>query len=129
MKPSTKNDRPVNLDLSTIKLPLAAITSITHRISGVIMFVGIGILLWMLELSLSGEAGFNRLQKLLTSPLATFVVWGVLSALAYHLIAGVKHLLMDAGIGETKEGAPRGATIVIVVSLLTILALGVWLWV
>ncbi len=129
MKPTTKNDRPVNLDLSTIKLPLAAITSITHRISGVIMFVGIGILLWMLELSLSGEAGFNRLQKLLTSPLATFVVWGVLSALAYHLIAGVKHLLMDAGIGETKEGAPRGATIVIVVSLLTILALGVWLWV
>ena len=129
MKPSTKNDRPVNLDLSTIKLPLAAITSITHRISGVIMFVGIGILLWMLELSLSGEAGFNRLQELLTSPLATFVVWGVLSALAYHLIAGVKHLLMDAGIGETKEGAPRSATIVIVVSLLTILALGVWLWV
>ena len=129
MKPTTKNDRPVNLDLSTIKLPLAAITSITHRISGVIMFVGIGILLWMLELSLSGEAGFNRLQKLLTSPLATFVVWGVLSALAYHLIAGVKHLLMDAGIGETKEGAPRGASIVIVVSLLTILALGVWLWV
>ncbi|MDC1529512.1 succinate dehydrogenase, cytochrome b556 subunit [Gammaproteobacteria bacterium] len=129
MKPTTKNDRPVNLDLSTIKLPLAAITSITHRISGVIMFVGIGILLWMLELSLSGETGFNRLQKLLTSPLATFVVWGVLSALAYHLIAGVKHLLMDAGIGETKEGAPRGATIVIVVSLLTILALGVWLWV
>jgi len=129
VKPTTKNDRPVNLDLSTIKLPLAAITSITHRISGVIMFVGIGILLWMLELSLSGEAGFNRLQELLTSPLATFVVWGVLSALAYHLIAGVKHLLMDAGIGETKEGAPRGATIVIVVSLLTILALGVWLWV
>ncbi len=129
MKPRTKNDRPVNLDLSTIKLPLAAITSITHRISGVIMFVGIGILLWMLELSLSGEAGFNRLQELLTSPLLTFVVWGVLSALAYHLIAGVKHLLMDAGIGETKEGAPRGATSVIIVSVLIILALGVWLWV
>ncbi len=128
MKPTTKNERPVNLDLSTIKLPLAAITSITHRISGVILFVGIGILLWMLELSLSGEAGFRRLQEVLTSPVATFVVWGVLSALAYHLIAGVKHLLMDAGIGETKAGAPRGATIVIIVSLIIILVLGVWLW-
>ena len=128
MKPTTKNERPVNLDLSTIKLPLAAITSITHRISGVILFVGIGILLWMLELSLSGEAGFNRLQEVLTSPVATFIVWGVLSALAYHLIAGVKHLLMDAGIGETKTGAPRGATIVIIVSLIIIVLLGVWLW-
>jgi len=128
VKPTTKNERPVNLDLSTIKLPLAAITSITHRISGVILFVGIGILLWMLELSLSGEAGFNRLQEVLTSPVATFIVWGVLSALAYHLIAGVKHLLMDAGIGETKTGAPRGATIVIIVSLIIIVLLGVWLW-
>ena len=128
MKPTSKNERPVNLDLSTIKLPLAAITSITHRISGVILFVGIGILLWMLELSLSGEAGFNRLQEVLTSPVATFIVWGVLSALAYHLIAGVKHLLMDAGIGETKTGAPRGATIVIIVSLIIIVLLGVWLW-
>ena len=77
MKPSTKNDRPVNLDLSTIKLPLAAITSITHRISGVIMFAGIGILLWMLELSLSGEAGFNRLAGIANVPSGQLLWSGV----------------------------------------------------
>ena len=128
MKPTANNDRPVNLDISTIKLPLAAITSITHRISGVILFVGIGILLWMLDMSLSGQAEFDRLQEILTSPLATFIVWGVLAALAYHLVAGVKHLLMDLGVGETKTGAPLAAKIVIAVSAVLILALGVWLW-
>lgn len=128
MKPTSKTQRPVNLDISTIKLPLAAITSITHRISGVILFVSIGILLWMLDLSLSGPEGFDSLQELMDSPLVTFVVWGILSALAYHLVAGVKHLLMDMGFGESKEAAPRGAKIVIVVSAVLIAALGVWLW-
>lgn len=128
VKPTSKNSRPVNLDISTIRLPLAAITSITHRISGVILFVGIGILLWMLDKSLSGPAGFAALQETLTSPLVTFIVWGVLSALAYHVVAGVKHLLMDLGFGESKAAGPRGAMIVIVVSAVLILALGVWLW-
>ncbi len=128
MKPTSKSARPVNLDISTIRLPLAAITSITHRISGVILFVGIGILLWMLDNSLSSRDGFNNLQETLTSPLATFIVWGVLSALAYHIVAGIKHLLMDLGFGESKEAAPRGAMIVIVVSAVLILLLGVWLW-
>jgi len=128
VKSTSKDNRPVNLDISTIRLPLAAITSITHRVSGVILFVGIGILLWMLDLSLDSEAGFAELQECLTSPVATFVVWGVLSALAYHMVAGIKHLLMDIGFGETKEAAPRGATLVIIVSAIVIVALGVWLW-
>jgi len=128
VKPTSKSARPVNLDISTIRLPLAAITSITHRISGVILFVGIGILLWMLDNSLSSRDGFNNLHETLTSPLATFIVWGVLSALAYHIVAGIKHLLMDLGFGESKEAAPRGAMIVIVVSAVLILLLGVWLW-
>ena len=128
VKTTSKKERPVNLDISTIKLPLAAITSITHRVSGVILFFGIGILLWMFDMSMSSEDGFNNLQALLASPFATFILWGVLSALAYHMVAGIKHLLMDMGIGETKEGAPRGAMIVVIVSAILIIALGVWLW-
>jgi len=123
-----KDKRPVNLDISTIHLPIAAYTSITHRISGVIVFVGVAILLWMFDLSMSSEEGFNQIKDLMTSPLMKFIVWGILSALAYHLVAGVKHLLMDMGIGETKEAAPLGAKITLVVSLILIVALGVWVW-
>lgn len=123
-----KDKRPVNLDISTIELPLAALASIAHRISGVIVFVGIAILLWLLDRSLGSEEGFNTLLGSTQSPLVKFIVWGVLSALAYHMVAGVKHLLMDAGIGETREAGPRGAKLVMVVSAVLIVLLGVWVW-
>jgi succinate dehydrogenase / fumarate reductase cytochrome b subunit len=123
-----KDKRPVNLDISSIHLPIAAYTSITHRISGVIVFVGVAILLWMFDLSMSSEEGFNQIKDLMSSPLMKFIVWSILSALAYHLVAGLKHLLMDIGIGETKEAAPLGAKITLLVSLILIVALGVWIW-
>lgn len=123
-----KDKRPVNLDISTISLPLAAYTSITHRISGIIVFVGIAILLWAFDLSLSSEDGFNQLKEVANTFIFKFVIWGILSALAYHMVAGVKHLLMDSGIGESKEAGPLGAKITIVVSLVLIIALGVWIW-
>ena len=123
-----KDKRPVNLDISTISLPLAGYTSFLHRVSGIIVFVGIAILLWAFDMSLSSEDGFNQLKEVSNSFIAKFRLWGILSALAYHMIAGVKHLLMDSGIGETKEAAPLGAKITIVVSLVLIIALGVWIW-
>jgi succinate dehydrogenase / fumarate reductase cytochrome b subunit len=123
-----KDKRPVNLDISTIRLPIAAFASITHRISGVIVFLGIAGLLCLLDVSLTSEEDFNSVRTAALSPFVRFLLWGVLSALAYHLVAGVKHLLLDMGIGESKEGGPRGAQITLVVSILLIAALGVWIW-
>jgi succinate dehydrogenase / fumarate reductase cytochrome b subunit len=123
-----KDKRPVNLDIGTIQLPLAALTSITHRISGVILFVGVAILLWVFQRSLASEASFNDVKALFSSPLLKFLVWGTLSALSYHMVAGIKHLLLDAGIGETKEGGPTGARLVIAASAVLIVLMGVWIW-
>jgi succinate dehydrogenase / fumarate reductase cytochrome b subunit len=123
-----KSQRPVNLDLRTIKLPITAYTSILHRISGVILFVGIAIMLYGLDLSLDSEEGFATVKAGLTSPLAKLVIWALLSALLYHLVAGVRHLIMDTGIGETLEGGKRGSKIVIAVSVVVIVLAGVWIW-
>jgi succinate dehydrogenase / fumarate reductase, cytochrome b subunit len=123
-----KDERPINLDIGHFRWPLAALTSITHRISGVIVFIGIAILLWMFDKSLTSEADFNSLKETLELPFFKFIVWGTLSALTYHLVAGVKHLILDMGIGETKQGSTTGATITIIVSVLLIISLGVWLW-
>lgn len=120
--------RPVNLDLSTIRQPLAAISSILHRISGVIVFFGIAGLLCLLDVSLASEADFDSVQAAALSPVVRFLLWGVLSALAYHSVAGVKHLLLDLGLGESREGGPRGAQLVFVVSAILIVLLGVWVW-
>ena len=122
------SQRPVNLDLRTIKLPITAYTSILHRISGVILFFGIAILLYGLELSLSSEEGFAQVHACMSSPLVKFIVWGLLSALLYHLVAGIRHLCMDAGVGETLEGGKLGSKIVLVVSAVLILLAGVWIW-
>jgi succinate dehydrogenase / fumarate reductase cytochrome b subunit len=121
-----KAKRPVNLDLRTIHMPVAAVASITHRVSGVIVFLGIAGLLYLLDLSLASEADFNSLLSL--GPFVKFLVWGVLSALAYHTIAGVRHLFLDLGMGESKEGGPRTAVAVFIASAVLIVLLGAWIW-
>ena len=85
-------------------------------------------LLFGLDMSLASEEGFAQVKECLTSPLAKFVIWGLLSALLYHLVAGVRHLIMDMGIGETLEGGKLGSKIVIVVSVILIVLVGVWIW-
>jgi len=52
----------------------------------------------------------------------------VVAGLIYHSVAGVKHLIMDLGVGETMEGGTLGAKIVVGVSIVLILLAGVWIW-
>ena len=120
--------RPVNLDLGTIALPVTAKASILHRISGVFLVAAVAALLYALDLSLSGEDGFARVSALLGSPLARLALWAVLAGLIYHAVAGVKHLLMDLGVGETLEGGITGARVTFVVAGILIVAAGVWVW-
>ncbi|WP_317933468.1 succinate dehydrogenase, cytochrome b556 subunit [Halioxenophilus sp. WMMB6] len=121
-------NRPVNLDISTIRLPITAYVSILHRVSGVILFGVVALLLWTLNASLSSEESFVELADVLGSPLVKFIVWASLSALAYHLVAGVRHLIMDIGIGESKEGGLMGAKLVAIFAAVLIVLLGVWVW-
>ena len=123
-----KDTRPINLDITTIKFPLAAITSILHRISGIGLFLGVGILLYFLQLSLSSEAGFTRVLQLLDRTLIKVLIWMILVAVFYHLIAGLKHLLLDIGIGESKGGANTGATITLVLFAIAATVGGIWIW-
>ena len=112
-----KDTRPVNLDLTTVKFPLPAITSILHRISGVGLFFGIGVVLYFLQLSLESEAGFERVLELLRATPVKLTIWLILAGLLYHLIAGIKHLLMDWGLGESRAGALRGAQVTLVLAI------------
>ncbi len=111
-----------------MRLPVTAWASITHRASGVFIFVGMAVLLWALDASLSGPDEFASLQESLGSPLLKLVIWAVVSALIYHALAGIKHLIMDMGIGETMEGGIRGVRIVVCLSVVFILAAGIWIW-
>lgn len=121
-------NRPVNLDISTIKLPISAYVSILHRVSGVILFAVVAILLCMLDSSLESAEAFAQLQESLQNPIYQFIIWGSIAALAYHMVAGIRHLIMDAGIGETLEGGQTGAKIALFVAVALIVLAGVWVW-
>jgi succinate dehydrogenase / fumarate reductase cytochrome b subunit len=125
---AVKENRPVNLDIGTISLPITAYVSILHRVSGVALFVGVAILLWMLDASLESEQSFNALKETLGNPICQFFVWGTLSLLAYHMVAGIRHLFMDLGHGETLEGGKQGAKATVVIAVVLIILAGVWVW-
>ena len=123
-----KDKRPVNLDITFSALPITAYTSILHRISGALLFVGVAALIWLLDCSLASEESFNATKDIMTGFIAKLILWVVLSGLVYHSVAGIKHLIMDAGIGETLEGGATGSKIVFVVSVVLILLVGAWIW-
>ena len=108
--------------------PVTAIVSIAHRLSGLFLIVGMALLIWLLDLSLSSPEGFAEAGAILDGGLAKFALWAVASALAYHSFAGIKHLIMDMGIGETMEGGVLGARLVMAATVLAILLLGAWIW-
>ena len=121
-------NRPINLDIRTIKFPLAAIASITHRIAGVVLFGGMTLLLYLLQISLSSENGFLSAVELTGKTSVKLAIWVTLISVSYHLIAGVKHLLLDLGIGETKTSAENGARILLFSLIIIIVLTGVWVW-
>tara|TARA_R100000306_G_scaffold62599_2_gene75335 strand:- start:26249 stop:26623 length:375 start_codon:yes stop_codon:yes gene_type:complete len=121
-------NRPVNLDLTKFHFPLPAITSILFRISGVIIFVMLGVLLYLLDSSLESSESFARVEGWMDGFFVKFVVWGILSALLYHLVSGIKHLIQDMGYMETMEGATIGAKVSIAISIILIVLAGVVVW-
>lgn len=126
---TVNKQRPVNLDLKTISFPITAIASILHRVSGVITFIALGILLWLLSLSLSSEQGFAQAQAITDTLLVKFILWGILTALAYHVVGGVRHLLMDLGFGEENLAvASRSARIAFAITIVLSLLAGVLVW-
>ena len=122
------DNRPKNLDITTFNYPLPAITSLLHRLSGAFIFIGVALVLYLLELSLQSESGFALVQELLSNVLIKCMAWAVLAGLLYHLIAGIKHLLMDLGFGETLRGGFIGACITLALSAVAIIVAGVWIW-
>ncbi|UQY45374.1 succinate dehydrogenase cytochrome b556 subunit [Mixta hanseatica] len=126
---TVKKQRPVNLDLTTIRFPVTAISSILHRVSGVISFVAVGILLWLLGLSLSSPEGFLQASAVMNSFFAKFIMWGILTALAWHTVGGIRHMLMDFGyLAETQRVGNRSAHICFGITIVLSILAGVLVW-
>ena len=122
--------RPVYLNLFEFRFPLTAIVSILHRVSGVLLFLSIPLILWALDASLDNRFSFAQVTSVLMHPLVKIITWAILSAFIYHVVAGIRHLLMDCHIGETKEGGRLGAqlTLALSIALIVLLGIGMFIW-
>ena len=104
--------RPVFLDLTKIRMPVGALTSIGHRISGVVLTIGVPVVVYLLALSIEDEQSFARVSSLLrlvpVRAALVILVW----ALSHHVLAGVRHLLSDFDIGSPLRAARRSAWLV-----------------
>ncbi|AGA33113.1 Succinate dehydrogenase cytochrome b-556 subunit [Thioalkalivibrio nitratireducens DSM 14787] len=97
--------RPVFLDLRRIRLPVNALVSILHRVTGVLLIVSIPLALWLFAVSLSGPEGFERAVGAIRHPLGLLALLGWFWLLTHHFFAGVRFLLLEFGIGETREAS------------------------
>ena len=123
------HQRPINLELGSLKFPPMAIVSILHRISGIGLFLLLPLMLYFLKLSLASAASFEHLQMLITTCVwYKLVILAFTSAFMYHLLAGIRHLLMDMGFGETLVAARRSSFVVIGLSVIGSIIFGAYLW-
>jgi succinate dehydrogenase / fumarate reductase cytochrome b subunit len=111
-------------DLPSYRLPAAGIVSILHRISGLIMFLLLPLLVWMFDTSVSSEISFAKFSAAFTvglgfvpAVLVKVVVLGLIWAYLHHLIAGVRHVYMDVCHAVTKEFGKSSAVVTLVLSL------------
>ncbi len=125
---TVNHQRPVNLDLGSLKFPPMAIASILHRISGLVLFLLLPFMLYLLNTSLESPSSFNHLQTLLTTPYYKLILWAFSAAFIYHLLAGFRHMLMDIGFGEQLAIARRSAITVIMLAIILTIILGIWIW-
>lgn len=93
-KQSLKN-RPKNLNLFTIKLPINAVVSILHRVSGIGLFLSIPLILLALQYLVRSEADFIILTSWLNTWFVKLVLIGLALAFFHHFFAGIRHLLQD----------------------------------
>jgi len=119
------------VDLPTYRLPAAGFVSILHRISGLVMFLLLPFVVWMFDTSVSSEISFAKFKAafnigvgfipgVLVQLVALVLIWSYL----HHLIAGVRHLYMDARHAVSKEFGKSSAVVTLVLSLGLTAALG-----
>ena len=125
---TAKKKRPLWYNLSPLNLPLPGLVSILHRVSGVVLFLGLIAFLYLLDLSLASESGYAQAAGVLRAPIAKLLVIASIWALLHHMCAGVRHLFLDIDIGTSLHAARRSAFAALIVSLAMAASIGVRLW-
>ena len=120
--------RPKHLALYLIQLPLPGFVSILHRISGLLLFIALPLVLLMLQYSLRSIETYTQLMAVLAHPLAKLMLLGLLWAFLHHFCAGLRYLAIDLHHVRNLAQARNSSKVVLAVSLLLTAFMGAKLW-
>lgn len=125
-----RTNKPINLNLFTIKFIKTAIASILHRISGIITFLLFSVFIYCLEQSLYSQEKFNILQNFFyENVLLRFFLWAILTTFAYHIVLGLRHILIDFNfLKEDLKTAKMTVNIAFLVTAAISIIIGFFLW-
>lgn len=115
-----RKNRPVFLNLLRIRMPVMAIQSIMHRIFGVLMVFMLPWVIYLFDLSLMSPQGFDQVNEFLASLFARVLMAIPVWALAHHVFAGIRYLLLDIEWGISRDNARRSAWLVNAAGLLVL---------
>lgn len=120
--------RPKFLTLTQIQMPIPAVLSIMHRVSGAVLFFALPLLLWGFQQSLVSFGAFGELRAVFANWLVKLIVIGLLWGFFHHLCAGIRYLALDLDIGTDLEAARSSSWAVFAASIVMTLMLGWYLW-
>jgi len=119
-------DRPLSPHLSVYKFKYTLLSSILNRITGLALTAGLLVLgYWLVALSQGAEA-YAKAEVMLSHPFFKLIFAGMAFAFAYHLLAGIRHLIWDTGRGLERRQSQQSAWAVGVISVLLTAALLYW---
>lgn len=121
-------NRPKNLNLLTIRLPINALVSILHRATGCVLFLVLPLILITLQLSLSSAEHYQTIVNSMHLPLIKLVLIGLAWAFFHHFFAGLRHLAMDVHWMTTLMKARYTSKIVLILGVLATLIFAIALW-
>ena len=105
------------LQIIRYRLPAAGVVSILHRVSGAMMFLLLPFILYLFDLSITSEISFDSLKGFTSHWFVKLLILAVSWGYLHHFCGGIRHLIMDAHIGLSKEEARKSAHIVFLVSV------------
>jgi len=120
-------ERPLSPHLSVYRMRrYTLLTSVTNRATGLVLSAGLVLLIYWLVAVASGAAAYHAARKVLSLGVLKAVYVILLAAFAYHLCAGIRHLIWDTGVGLERQQAKRSAALVVIASILLFVGLAWW---
>jgi len=120
--------RPKNLNLLTIRLPVPALVSIMHRVSGALLFLSLPLWLLLIGFTLSGKAYFQLARFWLAMPVVKLILMLFAWAFFHHTCAGIRHLALDAHFGLRLRYARASSMMVLLLTALLLISFAVAIW-